>query len=338
MNRLDKDLGDRIAALRFLMVAGIVMMHIPPGTLPADATAAIVWFKQAAAGGLFRGGVPVLTAISGYLLFRSGLDRAPLRLYRKKTGRLLVPLILWNLPLAALLYTMQARGGLTFYESRLSIYPFQPWDFLQATIGLTDYPLNYPLHFLRDLFVLALLAPLFGLALRRAPWAGLAAVCVFFLGNLDGYLVLRNEMPVIYYVGGLAAIRSWDLRRLDALAWPCLAGFFAGCVLIEVFDIDDLTWFRLMAPALIWPAASRLTYTWLGARCRALSGDAYFLFLSNVPAYMVLWLLYNLAGRPVPYAVFFLASPVLVIAACVSVHRALRQVSPGTERLVTGAV
>jgi hypothetical protein len=39
-----------------------------------------------------------------------------------------------------------------------------------------------------------------------------------------------------------------------------------------------------------------------------------------------------------PCHIVFLASPVLVIAACVSVHRALRQVSPGTERLVTGAV
>jgi hypothetical protein len=40
----------------------------------------------------------------------------------------------------------------------------------------------------------------------------------------------------------------------------------------------------------------------------------------------------------VPYAVFFLLAPVVVITTCVSVHRALRQVSPGTERLVTGAV
>jgi succinoglycan biosynthesis protein ExoH len=338
MNRIDEDLGDRIAALRFLMVAGIVLMHIPPGTLPGGVAPVIVWLDEISKGGLFRGGVPVLTAISGYLLFRSALDQAPLRLLRKKTGRLLVPLILWNLPLVVALYILQASGGLAFYEDRLELYPLRLWPLLQATIGLTDYPLNYPLHFLRDLFVLALLAPLFGVALRRAPWVGLVVVGVVFLGNLDGNLVLRNEMPVIYYVGGLAAIRTWDLRRLDGLAWPCLAAFLAGCVLLEFTEMQGLTAFRLLAPVLIWPAASRLTYSGLGVRCRALSDDAYFLFLSNVPAYMALWMLYNMAGRPVPYAVFFLLAPVVVITTCVSVHRALRQVSPGTERLVTGAV
>src|SRR4051812_18312894 len=94
----------RIDLLRSLMIFGVVILHTPPyvpiaQTGPSFFDFIVALFQQA----VFRTTVPVLTFISGYLLFRSSLDMQPLRLLRKKFSSIVIPFIIFNFSVLALL-------------------------------------------------------------------------------------------------------------------------------------------------------------------------------------------------------------------------------------------
>jgi len=220
----------RISLLRFLMIFGIVMLHAPPyvpiaevAETPFDQLKAL--FQHA----IFRTTVPVLTFVSGFLLFQSGLDRHPAKLARKKFRTIVVPFLFFNIGLLAIALGLHHGAGITLSDDMI---PHDRKGWLDAAFGLTGEPINYPLNFLRDLVALMIVAPLLGWILRHAPWIGLLAVVLVFRFNLDGRFVLRDVMWPVFYVGGLAAVRGWNMRALDRYAPACLAIFLALCACV----------------------------------------------------------------------------------------------------------
>ncbi|MEZ5935874.1 MAG: acyltransferase family protein [Alphaproteobacteria bacterium] len=336
--KLDHDISQRIAIARYLMIFGIVVLHVPPAVpLSAIGSDPFALLKGFFAHGLFRTTVPVLTCISGFLLFRAGLDRRFADLLQKKVRTLLIPMIVWNAPLALALYYIQAQG-LMDHQFSQSLHPFSPRTMADAVLALTGESINYPLGFLRDLFVLALLAPLLGLFIRRAPWIGLVLVIAVFWLNLDAALISRNMMPVTFYVGGLAAVRGWDLRRLDAFALPLAAATVLASAAIVVFEIRDIRLFQALAPFLIWPVGSLLAGTAAGRTLETLARHSFAIFVTHAPVLLVLWMLYQKTpAQAVPYELFWLAAPFVVAAVCHGLHAAARWLAPGPTRFALGA-
>ena len=328
--------SERIAILRYLMIVGIVWLHTPP-YVPLDAVGdAFGFIKAFVQHGLFRLTVPTLTVISGFLLFGSGLDRRVRDLVRKKGRSLLVPLVLWNLPLVLALYLAQ-RVGSPEHVFRVQLYPLTVPTFLDATFGLRSAPVNYPLNFLRDLLVLALLSPLFGLFLRQAPVIGLGIVAGVFLSGLDGPLLLRDTMAINFYCGGLLAgcgaqcalaLDRWRLPLLVLLAGLC-AGIASGVV-------PRGPWMSVVAPALVWPAASflqekRRWATWLRAR----SAASFPIFLAHGPILLAVWLAYQ-AAPVVPYPVFWVLAPLITVIAVHGALAAAQRMAPRVTGFATG--
>lgn len=84
---LDPDIATRIDLLRFIMIFGIVVLHTPQYVNIADVGSG--WFDLLKAffqSAVFRCTVPVLTTISGYLLFKEGLDRNYRKLAAKRSA------------------------------------------------------------------------------------------------------------------------------------------------------------------------------------------------------------------------------------------------------------
>jgi succinoglycan biosynthesis protein ExoH len=330
------DVSKRIDILRLGLVIGIAILHVPPHVPMADMVPGVFSFiKSLLANAVFRSSVPVLTCISGFILFKSGLDRDVRDLVVKKTRTLLLPLLFWNLPIMALLYAVQAFGVID-YPFRLQVYPFEFFPFVDASLGLTGEPVNYPLWFLRDLFVLALLAPIIGMVLRRAPWIGLVLIGAAFWLDLDGPVLMRNTMMINFYLGGMAAHLGWDLEKLDRYA-PVLAIVFLGCCLAIVgFRMTNRSWFSVLAPILVWPASVWLVNTRIGeAMCRA-ARHSFFLFLTHGPILLVLWLLYTRVLPAAPYVVFYVLAPPIVVTACLGADTLFRRAMPRLHHLVVG--
>lgn len=332
---VEDQVRQRIAMLRFLMIFGVVVLHVPPyvplSALAIEPFALTKAFFQLA---VFRCTVPVLTMISGYLLFRSALDLDPVRLLRKKSKTILVPFLFFNLSLLAV------AAGL-FYGAGLGLAsdfpPPTTAKWLDAAFGLFGSPINYPLNFLRDLLVLMVLAPVFGWFLRRAPWIGLLLVFGIFMNNLDRAMLLRDVMAPIFYCGGLAAVRRWNLTSLDRFAWPCLVAFLALCVWIVAFRVANTNYLRLVAPFLIWPAAALLVPTALGQWLGRMSQYSFFIFVAHAPVLLASWIVFKPLARVVPYPIYWLLAPVLVAALLVLVYRLGARYVPGLFGAVLGS-
>jgi succinoglycan biosynthesis protein ExoH len=334
--KISRDISRRIAIARYFMIIGIVVLHMPPfKPLSAYALDPFDMFRGMLTFGVFRATVPTLTAISAYLLFSAELDRQFFSLMQKKIRTLLVPLLLWNLPMLPLLYWIQ-KNGLVGHHFDAELYPAHLANWIDAATGVFHSPLNYPTHFLRNLFALALLAPPLGLLLRRAPSLGLAIVFIVYWYDLDGDLLLRNSMLLSFYVGGLAAVRGWNLRALDRYAPLLLAVLMAMAVAIVAFRIQNREWFALVSPILVWPCMSLIAPTRLGALLHRYSGASFFTFLAHGPLLVVIWILFQRYGTAVPYSIFWAVTPPAVVLFCAHAHRAFWKLLPGVAALSLG--
>jgi succinoglycan biosynthesis protein ExoH len=330
----DDEVRRRISLLRFLMIFGVVLLHTPPyvpiaevGSTPFDQIKA--FFQHA----VFRTTVPVLTCLSGYLLFRAKLDKRPGKLAHKKFTTIVVPFLFFNLLLL---------GAADLLENGLHMdvgadVPDDPRGWANAAFGLTGAPINYPLNFLRDLIALMLVAPLFGWMLRHCPWLGLGAVLLVFLNNLDGYFLLRDVMAPVFYFGGLAAVRRWNLCALDRWAPLCLAAFLVLCAAVVAFRVANTNYLRMAAPLLIWPAAALLTPTRVGAWLARMSKYSFFVFVAHAPVLLATWMAWQRLAPRGPYPLYWLLAPVATSAVLVLVYRLAMRWMPGLFSSLIGA-
>lgn len=336
LTSIDSNISSRIALLRYIMIFGIVILHTPPYVpLTETGSSAFDFLKAFFQHAAFRSSVPVLTFISGFLLFSVDLDKQFEKLFAKKTRTILVPLIAFNLPLALVIYVAQSNqfAGSVFSQP---LYPFDLRTWGNAVVGLSGPPVNYPLNFLRDLFIVSLMAPLFGAFLRRFAWVGVFVIFGIFWFNLDKDLVLRNTMPIVFYLGGMAAIHNWNMRKLDKYAIWLFFLFVLFCAAMVLFKIENRNYLRLMSPILIWPAASLLVGTKIGLWLQSISKYSFITFLTHGPILFGLWLAYQKVLAPAPYWIFWFSAPVIAAILAAVVQVGGRRACPQVMRVLLG--
>ncbi|MDQ8195821.1 acyltransferase family protein [Coraliomargarita sp. SDUM461004] len=160
------DLKRSIPILRFLAVLAIVGLHSQTVFI-ADQNANLFdrFFQEWTTSWLLRAGLPVLSAISGFLMLRGW--RQEISYYNQKILRrvqsLLIPFICVSfLTIFAYALIQTLPGTQAFFAPPL----ISDWDLANWLNRSIIDPLNYPIYFLRDLFLIALLAPLLAFLLR----------------------------------------------------------------------------------------------------------------------------------------------------------------------------
>lgn len=333
---MNKDISERIWATRYLMVLGIVVLHLPPyqplshvGQEPFD------YIKAFFSHGVFRATVPVLTVISGFLVFHFQQQLKPAKLIWSKVKSILVPLIVWNVPLALAIFFIQ-KYGLFAHAFSATLYPFDIETWFTAITGAFGNPVNYPLNFLRDLFVLACLAPLMWQVLKRSPYMGLVLMSLVYYFNLDGPLVLRNSMLISFYIGALAAHQNWDLTRLDRFAVPLFILFLLICAAMVVFKVGNRELFRMVSPFMVWPAMSLVMKCKIGSLLVAYSRYSFFTFLSHGVVILAFWLAFNRFFQDAPYFIYWITAPVFAAILAIGLDRLLNKYLPRFSSLLVG--
>ena len=317
------------------MVIGIIVLHLPQYQPLSDVGSLFEFVKAFFSHGIFRATVPVLTVISGYLVFCYNLHLQPRTLVLKKLKTVLIPLFIWNIPFAIGIFLSQ-KYALISHNFSAQLHPFQIESWINALFGLFDTPANYPLNFLRDLFAISLLAPLLGFLLNRIPYLGLVLVLFVYFFNLDGYLVLRNSMLVSFYIGGLAAVRAWDLTALDNYAKPLFWSFLTFSAVIVLFKIENRELFRLVSPFMVWPAISLLEKTKVYDLLHKYSENSFFTFLAHGPIILVLWFLFSMLPNDIPYVIYWILAPVITVFICIILATYFKRMLPTIASVVLG--
>lgn len=332
---LNQQVSHRIAMLRFFMIFGVIVLHTPNFVPLAEiGSGSFDFIKALFQNVVFRTTVPVLTCISGYLLFGNGLDLTPVKMFKKKFKTLVIPFLVFNLSLCLFAYTMQKTTGVVFSVD-LSRFDATVWG--NAAFGLHDGPLNYPLNFLRDLVALVLIAPIMGMFLRHSPVMGLLLVVTIFFNNLDGEFVLRNGMALMFYLGGMVALGKWNMLGLDAFAPFAFVLFVGICVAMVVLRINNTTYLGIVAPFLLWSMASRVVDTRIGKWMQSMSKYSFFIFIAHAPILFATWFVYRKVAAYVPYELYWVVTPVVTTAFLVAVYKGAMAIAPAVFSSIIGA-
>ena len=333
---LNKDVSNRIAVLRPILIFGVVFVHVQGLTDLMSQVGSGVFANFAAffKNGVFRGTVPTLALVSGFLLFSANLDQAPIKMWRKKFRTLVIPFLFFNLATIALWSSMQSLFGLVFFRDVTQATPAQWVNMITAA---TDYPINGPLYFVRDMIVTIVLAPLLGVLLRHCAWTGLAAMILIFGTDQDGHLIMRGTSLILFYIGGMAAVKGWNLLILDKYAKQCLIAFVLLCVGLRVFAIDNRVLLVMSAPFLLWPSMALVRNTRVEAWAMNYTKYSFFVFAAHMPFIEMGWWFVLNHARFVPYPIYWFLAPLTVIAGLVMLHDFAMRHFPVPFNVVLGA-
>lgn len=337
VSTLNRATALRIDFLRITLIAGIVILHTPPTwlleSLPPEAHHWPGVIKLFFDYGPLRAGLPVLSLISGYLLFLRPYRSYP-TLVRRKLATLLVPFLIWN-ALVIALHGFRVQNDLAPFQLAAG----DPASWLPTLGAFLDAPPNYPTYFLVDLFTLAALSPLFGALLRRAP------ICTLIVGGLAAALghgpipTVRPDVALPFMAGAAVAIHRIDPRLLDRYIWPLLIGFllisaeFIAATAAGVSLPLSLGLERTAGVPALWALSAVLAPTSLGRRLASLSGFAFVLFCAHSPA---LHLLEGVWPKDAGYWLFYATAAPLVILAVLVMTIALRRWGGRILGLLTG--
>lgn len=236
-SRIGQDQSQLIKVARVVCIIFMMTTHIWPGSdriLTASQPLPIEAFFILIVDSLGRASVPLLSLISGVLIVHSFDRRDAVSVMKTKPATLLVPMVVWSIPMVLLLFVEQRVRGET------GLAPSHMMEWLNSFFALTQSPANGPLHFLREIFIMSCYAWLVLTVYRRFPKAAFGLMAgIFLLEQIPGgFLLFRNQIAT-FYLGGMALALAGQARWTPG--WRLvlvLLAFFSGA---SYFDLAART-------------------------------------------------------------------------------------------------
>ncbi len=352
VRRVENATSERIQSARVISIFFMTYAHVSPGIAEADFQthavrgADLVFFFLGSM--VAKCAVPLLSIVSGWLLFGSLQAKSYRQIARGKVWTLLVPMVLWNAILLALI------SGFVVITKEPHWLPQNIVAWINALFSLTAVPANIQLAFLRDLFVCALAAPALVWIGRRTPLALIAGLALAAILVPPNPVVLRPEIAFFFGIGLLLRMNAIRFDWIDRFGINATIAFGLTGILLLYLQMQGLagSWsapqwvtntlvlvVRLSAALFFWWLAGVLLRTALAPVILAAGEIVFLVFCSHVILFKVL----SLIGRDVLggyygdwYALYFMVQPLAAFLAGWLLYRALQAMAPGALALLTG--
>src|SRR5690606_28644574 len=109
---------------------------------------------------------------------------------------------------------------------------FSMMGMADALLALTQWPLDVPLWFLRDLFVCCVFAPLLYVGLKRIPIATMLALVAFMVLGEDLLIMPPPQLLLFFGLGMGLCVAGTGGRQLERIALVLTVGL---AVVVAVF-------------------------------------------------------------------------------------------------------
>ncbi len=249
-NSISEETSKRITSLRFLLAMLVVTIHnnfsyteiakwnmtivFVPSTIS-------IWVQYIISNSLASCAVPIFFMFSSYLQFKKNDGYGVL--LRKRFRSLVIPYFLWMI-FGIISYNLLKFLAAYFMPSLLQnsdeffIYN-NPLDWLWAFIGnYSKYPdVKVPfvgvLWYVRDLFILVLISPLFKKVIKKFPLELLLVSSVCWLGGIRPLIVDPGAL-FFYTLGYFWAEEKIDFFAIaDRFRWKMLLPIFALLIFLK---------------------------------------------------------------------------------------------------------
>jgi succinoglycan biosynthesis protein ExoH len=345
---MNANVSSRINLMRIVLISGIVFVHVPYDPLNSPFlgnNGLIDWLRVFLGDSLFRVGVPCLSAISGYLLFRRGLDGFSYgKTMRTKAATVLVPFLLWNLAFLAFVFVAQSSGiGFGYLPDVVNA---TPREWATFAFALEGWPINLPLYFLRDLLLCLVLSPVLGYLVMRYPRATLLVFFAYAVLPVPNGIFLKKSILFGFSVGIAVALHKVDLKAVDRHAAAIVAAVLGGALLLSVglyqFGPEFPLWLDMLRAVIAlsgivgsWALSGLLIRTRTGERLAKGGGLSFWIFCAHYPLLIAMWMVWNRMGVD-HYVLFYIAASLLVFALLVPSHALVQRSLPALHGLLTG--
>ncbi|KAA3511518.1 acyltransferase family protein [Agrobacterium rosae] len=346
----DQNLSSRINLMRIVLISGIVFVHVPhnPETSPFLGLYGFFdWIRVFLGDALFRVGVPCLSAISGYLLFRRGMSAFDYSAtVKSKAKTVLLPFFLWNGALLITVLAMQRVGlGDGYFPD---LWNATPREMISHGAALEEFPVNVPLYFLRDLFVCILLSPILAFLVRRAPLLTLGALLVLTAWPDLTLLIVQKKSILFSFTLGIAlALYKIDLKTLDPYAIKITVALFAATALLATglyftgpeftFELNLVRNLLAVVGAVgLWASSSLLIQSRIGKRLANTGSLSFWIFCAHYPLLVIMWMIWN-KGGPDFYPAFYVGAILLSFVILIISNAQVRAKLPSLYGILTGS-
>ncbi|WP_244480288.1 acyltransferase [Rhizobium sp. Root1220] len=335
--------------MRIVLISGIVFVHIPSdaASSPFIGTYGVFdWIRVFLTEALFRVGVPCLSAISGYLLFRGGLENFSYpKTVRTKAQTVLLPFLLWNTAFVLAIILASTIGVGDGYLPE--IWHASARELVTQVLAVENFPANVPLYFLRDLFVCILISPLLAWLISRVPLLTLSALLILaLLPELSLYLVIKRSILFSFSLGIYIGLQRFDLRALDRYASAGVGLLLAASALLAtaIYSTGPLLpdWVQLFRNALaivgalgFWLLSAPMIRTQIGQRLAKTGSLSFWIFCAHYPLLVFLWILWGKTGIHF-YPLFFVGSLALLFPVLMATNGVVRAKAPRLYGILTG--
>jgi succinoglycan biosynthesis protein ExoH len=348
--KIDQELSARINIARLLLIAGIVFVHVP---FDQDSNAylgqygAFDWVRVFLRDVIFRIGVPCLSAISGLLLFRNGLETLNYRrILSAKFASLFLPFLLWNAVFLLGVTLLQVWDlGLGYFPTMVDASYRELANLVFATEAM---PINLPLYFLRDLLLCILMAPVIGYLVKHYPLTTLSVLLIYVVLPVPNLIFLKKSIVLGFACGATVALHGINIKKLDEYAVPLIAAIVVAALILFVAlfanGLDQRpvwlhSFYKLMTVVGglgAWTMTRLLLDTRLGqALVRAPAGLSFWIFCTHYPIMMMAWLVWGKMNIDY-YPLFYVAVLPLTFALALASHHLAQQFAPRLYALTTG--
>ena len=328
-----KEESGRFSSIRLILIILVVYVHFPLNL--SSESAGPLLPVLVARETFLRFSVLILTVISGFIMFSKGQDKLGFQTIKRKASTLLVPFLVFNTTLALALFLVQHFGLIGGQRLDLANGGWKTW--CDALFACTARPVNYPLYFLRDLFMVSIVCVLLSPLIRRYTILCIVGAALIVQFELDSYLILRTQMLFAFMIGAGLAIYNVPLQVFEqkmglssaALAGLCLVQFYYPTEAGELI-------LPLMGGVWVWSLSNWLSRQAVFARIVSLSKYSFPIYLLH-GIFLFAFLAAGLTIHPDMLGLaIWLVVPLLVVACAVAAFETIKRVAPDITRWATG--
>lgn len=292
------DLSKAITWLRFPLIFFIIMLHCySVQRLEGDYD---TYFKVLYPFSLWLGetGVPGFFFISGYLFFLS--KKTYLQKIKTRTNTLLTPYLLWNL-MFLMIYLASYILGYPQDINRRNMADYQLTDYFRLLWDRGEYdhgnfvPILCPMWYIRNLYIISLLSPLFYYIIKYTRELFLVTVAIWWMTSNHNAFI--SQTVLFFCVGAYFSIFNINPLNLFMSKRNVFLLFFflfgIGDILVHV-EIDSPIKLQIHRLALFFniPAlfilANQITKNHISYKTKFLSQSTFIVFCIHYPIVLLL--------------------------------------------------